>query len=293
MRVLLQQLVIGGILAIGFTACSGAIGPQGSAGATGPTGAGAAGATGVTGPTGATGATGVGAADAGSSATGPAGPTGATGIPGPTGPIGPGGATGLTGLTGPTGPTGPTGAAGAAGSPDTGAEILAKLQSLAPDAGQPVPGLVASGVGPYTSNTTMGRDFVGTFTFSSPVAGQVLDIPYPYANTIGGTHGTASMVTVFAHTCCYFSTWTGWVFSSPVCSPSDPNCSSSAGMEQVAQIGDGWYGFDNIERVHVRAEATPFPNDPTGQHLRLLLDTFTTASAVTVDVYATVLGSDP
>ena len=102
--------------------------------------------------------------------TGPAGPQGATGASGPTGPQGPAGPTGATGptpahqwsgtslrfysgtawgvyvnlkgdtgstgATGPQGPTGPTGAtgpqgpAGAGGSPDTAAQVLAKLVTV-------------------------------------------------------------------------------------------------------------------------------------------------------------------
>lgn len=64
---------------------------------------------------------------------GPAGPQGATGAAGPigaTGPIGPTGATGLKGDTGATGATGPQGPAGADGSPDTAAQVLAKLVTV-------------------------------------------------------------------------------------------------------------------------------------------------------------------
>lgn len=71
--------------------------------------------------------------------TGPQGPQGIQGVQGDTGPQGPVGATGPqgatgaqgppgnTGATGPAGPSGPTGPAGADGSPDTAAQILAKL----------------------------------------------------------------------------------------------------------------------------------------------------------------------
>ena len=73
---------------------------------------------------------------------GPAGPAGAAGVAGiqgpqgPVGPVGPAGAQGIQGLAGPVGPqgvAGPAGAAGAAGaaglngSPDTPAQVMAKL----------------------------------------------------------------------------------------------------------------------------------------------------------------------
>lgn len=90
------------------------VGPTGPTGPTGPAGAnGAAGPTGPTGPTGPAGAD--------STVAGPTGPTGPTGSTGPAGPPGP---TGPTGATGPTGPTGPS------GSPDTAAQVLAKLVTV-------------------------------------------------------------------------------------------------------------------------------------------------------------------
>jgi hypothetical protein len=55
------------------------------------------------------------------------GPTGATGSTGAQGPVGPEGPTGPQGSTGAQGPVGPTGPAGADGSPDTPAQVLAKL----------------------------------------------------------------------------------------------------------------------------------------------------------------------
>ena len=79
----------------------GQVGPQGPMGPAGPLGA--------TGPQG---------------ATGPTGAKGDTGAAGPTGPQGPSGLTGATGAPGPQGP------AGADGSPDTAAQVLAKLVSV-------------------------------------------------------------------------------------------------------------------------------------------------------------------
>ena len=61
---------------------------------------------------------------------GPMGPAGPQGASGPTGPKGDTGATGAAGATGPkgdTGATGPQGPAGADGSPDTAAQVRAKL----------------------------------------------------------------------------------------------------------------------------------------------------------------------
>ena len=61
---------------------------------------------------------------------GPRGPRGLRGPAGPSGPAGPAGATGAIGATGATGPQGiqgPIGATGPAGSPDTPAQVLAKL----------------------------------------------------------------------------------------------------------------------------------------------------------------------
>ena len=123
---------------------TGPAGPQGATGATGPTGPqGQAGPTGATGPKGDAGATGP---------QGAAGPTGATGATGPT-PAhqwsgtslrfysgtawgayvnlkGDTGSTGPQGPTGSTGATGPQGPAGADGSPDTAAQVLAKLVTV-------------------------------------------------------------------------------------------------------------------------------------------------------------------
>ena len=56
--------------------------------------------------------------------TGPQGPQGPSGSQGPTGPNGPTGPTGATGSQGPQGP------AGADGSPDTAAQVLAKLVTV-------------------------------------------------------------------------------------------------------------------------------------------------------------------
>ena len=149
----------------GATGATGPTGPQGPAGPTGATGpkgdTGATGVQGATGPTGATGATGPTPAhqwsgtslrfysgttwgayvnlkgDTGSTGAtgptgqaGPTGPTGATGPKGDTGATGPAGSQGPAGPTGATGATGPQGAAGADGSPDTAAQVLAKLVTV-------------------------------------------------------------------------------------------------------------------------------------------------------------------
>ena len=145
--------------ATGATGATGPTGPQGDTGPTGPQGpSGPTGATGATGPKGDTGATGP---QGPTGATGPTpahqwsgtslrffngstwgayvnlkGSTGATGATGATGPKGDTGATGPTGPQGPAGPTGPTGAtgpqgpAGADGSPDTAAQVRAKLVTV-------------------------------------------------------------------------------------------------------------------------------------------------------------------
>ena len=153
------------VIELGQTGPQGATGPagaQGATGATGPTGPqGPAGPTGATGPKGDTGATGVQGATGPTGATGATGPTpahqwsgtslrfysgttwgayvnlkGDTGSTGATGPTGPAGPTGPTGATGPAGPqgtigaTGPQGPAGTDGSPDTAAQVLAKLVTV-------------------------------------------------------------------------------------------------------------------------------------------------------------------
>lgn len=85
-------------------------GLQGPAGPQGPQGpAGANGADGAIGP------------------AGPAGPQGDAGPAGPQGPQGPAGANGADGATGPAGPQGPQGPQGPAGSPDTGTDIVTKI----------------------------------------------------------------------------------------------------------------------------------------------------------------------
>lgn len=61
---------------------------------------------------------------------GPEGPQGIQGSPGLTGPPGPPGPTGATGTTGAQGPVGPMGPPGADGSPDTAAQVLAKLVTV-------------------------------------------------------------------------------------------------------------------------------------------------------------------
>lgn len=150
------------VIELGQTGPQGATGPAGPQGATGPTGPqGPAGPTGATGPKGDTGATGPQGAIGPTGATGATGPTpahqwsgtslrfysgtawgayvnlkgntgstGATGATGPQGPTGPTGATGPIGPQGPIGPTGPQGPAGADGSPDTAAQVLAKLVTV-------------------------------------------------------------------------------------------------------------------------------------------------------------------
>ena len=141
------------VIELGQTGPQGPTGPAGPQGATGPTGlqgptgaTGPKGDTGATGPQGPTGATGPTPAHqwSGTSlrffngstwgayvnlkgATGATGATGAKGDTGATGPTGPQGPAGPTGTTGPTGPQGP---AGADGSPDTAAQVRAKLVTV-------------------------------------------------------------------------------------------------------------------------------------------------------------------
>ncbi len=138
------------VIELGQTGPQGPAGPAGPQGVTGPTGpqgpTGPKGDTGATGPQGPTGATGPTPAHqwSGTSlrffngstwgayvnlkgATGATGATGAKGDTGATGPTGPQGPAGPTGATGPTGPQGP---AGADGSPDTAAQVRAKLVTV-------------------------------------------------------------------------------------------------------------------------------------------------------------------
>lgn len=138
------------VIELGQTGPQGPAGPAGPQGATGPTGP--QGPTGATGPKGDTGATGP---QGPTRATGPTpahqwsgtslrffngstwgayvnlkgatGATGATGAKGDTGATGPTGSQGPAGATGPTGPQGP---AGADGSPDTAAQVRAKLVTV-------------------------------------------------------------------------------------------------------------------------------------------------------------------
>jgi hypothetical protein len=130
----------------GPSGLTGSTGPQGPQGEPGPAGAdGADGATGPqgepgpqgeVGPAGPQGDPGIDGADGAAGATGPEGPQGPQGIQGPAGPQGPEGESGPQGPQGPEGPIGPQGIqgpegpqgpAGASGSPDTAAQVLAKL----------------------------------------------------------------------------------------------------------------------------------------------------------------------
>ena len=138
------------VIELGQTGPQGPAGPAGPQGATGPTGpqgptgaTGPKGDTGATGPQGPTGATGSTPAHQWSGTSlrffngstwgayvnlkGAIGATGATGAKGDTGATGPTGSQGPAGATGPTGPQGP---AGADGSPDTAAQVRAKLVTL-------------------------------------------------------------------------------------------------------------------------------------------------------------------
>lgn len=135
--------------ATGATGAAGAQGPQGVAGATGSQGpqgiqgdpgddgaAGATGAQGIQGVTGSTGAAGAAGATGAQGLQGDPGADGSDGVDGAAGPQGdPGadgddGAQGIQGVPGATGATGDTGAAGADGSPDTAAQVLAKLLTV-------------------------------------------------------------------------------------------------------------------------------------------------------------------
>ncbi|CUH70044.1 Collagen triple helix repeat (20 copies) [Thalassovita autumnalis] len=141
------------VIELGQTGPQGAAGPAGPQGATGPTGpqgptgaTGPKGDTGATGPQGPTGATGPTPAHQWSGTSlrffngstwggyvnlkGATGATGATGAKGDTGATGPTGPQGPVGPTGPTGATGPQGPAGADGSPDTAAQVRAKLVTV-------------------------------------------------------------------------------------------------------------------------------------------------------------------
>jgi hypothetical protein len=141
------------VIELGQTGPQGPAGPAGPQGATGPTGpqgptgaTGPKGDTGATGPQGPTGATGPTPAHQWSGTSlrffngstwggyvnlkGATGATGATGAKGDTGATGPTGPQGPVGPTGPTGATGPQGPAGADGSPDTAAQVRAKLVTV-------------------------------------------------------------------------------------------------------------------------------------------------------------------
>jgi len=171
------------VVELGQTGPQGPAGPQGATGATGasgPTGPqGPAGPTGATGPKGDTGATGP---------QGAAGPTGATGATGPTpahqwsgtslrfysgtawgayvnlkGDTGSTGATGPTGPQGPTGATGPQGPAGADGSPDTAAQVLAKLVTV-DGAGSGIDADLLDGSHASAFARLSGATFTGTVT---------------------------------------------------------------------------------------------------------------------------------
>lgn len=178
---------------------AGVQGPAGPAGSTGPTGSqGATGATGPQGTTGATGATGAAGSkthfvnstgapattlgvvgdwahntagdlyektatstwtlrDNLTGATGATGPQGATGPTGPQGPAGPAGSTGTTGATGPQGP------AGANGSPDTAAQVLAKLVTV-DGAGSGLDADLLDGTHASAFALLSGATFTGTVT---------------------------------------------------------------------------------------------------------------------------------
>ncbi len=158
----------------------GQTGPQGPAGPTGP--AGATGATGATGPQGPTGATGATPAHQWSGTslrfyngsawgayvnlkgdTGATGSTGAIGPKGDTGAAGPTGPQGLAGPAGATGATGPQGPAGADGSPDTAAQVLAKLVSV-DGAGSGLDADLLDGTHASAFAKLSGATFTGTVT---------------------------------------------------------------------------------------------------------------------------------
>ena len=89
--------------------------------------------------------------------TGPQGPTGPAGASGPQGPAG------ATGPQGPAGATGPQGPAGADGSPDTAAEVLAKLVTVdGAGSGLDADRLDGSHAGAFAKLT--GATFTGTLT---------------------------------------------------------------------------------------------------------------------------------
>ena len=109
-------------------------GPQGPQGEPGPAGAdgadGAQGPQGDPGPQGDVGPMGPQGDPGADGADGATGATGATGPEGPQGPQGIQGPQGVSGSPGPQGETGPQGPPGADGSPDTAAQVLAKLVTV-------------------------------------------------------------------------------------------------------------------------------------------------------------------
>ena len=110
----------------GGTGATGAVGAQGGTGLTGAAGAtGAQGVKGDTGNTGGVGSQGVAGTPGSAGAKGDKGDTGNTGGVGSTGA-----ASTVAGPQGSTGSTGSTGAAGADGSPDTAAQVLAKIKTV-------------------------------------------------------------------------------------------------------------------------------------------------------------------
>lgn len=124
--VMIDDITVSSLYAVGAHGATGATGVQGSTGLTGSTGpVGATGNNGLNGTTGATGATGL---------TGSQGATGATGSIGATGATG---ATGIHGATGQQGATGATGLAGAKGATGSGIRLLGTVPSTVNLPGSP------------------------------------------------------------------------------------------------------------------------------------------------------------
>jgi hypothetical protein len=120
----------GWLLVKGQRVLTGSIVVGGGGSASGGDGEGIPGPPGPEGPPGPQGETGPAGADGADGAPGPQGepgPIGPAGADGAMGPSGPQGEQGIQGLTGAQGPMGPQGLPGADGSPDTAAQVLAKL----------------------------------------------------------------------------------------------------------------------------------------------------------------------
>jgi len=134
------------------------------------------------------------------------------------------------------------------------------------------------------SQIAAARTDVYSYTFTNPVQGNTMNVPFPYAPY------SVTEVTIRATTGSYSSVWWGHIYNSPPCTAGDGACGATQSMQQFLQSSNAYYGFDGVVRVGVVPVSLPNTVVNASQLLQLTLGTYTTTGNVNVDMRVRVIG---